>query len=110
MGTSSRTRASASDAGQPRTGSFSRKATGLVRAASMKDVFIFNINMQNVFIGVIFSLLLTPPLYPRANIYVATLIALVISLPISWVYAKLAAVYPRAGGDYVYVSRVLHPA
>jgi APA family basic amino acid/polyamine antiporter len=89
---------------------FSRRATGLVRAASLKDVLLFNINMQNVFIGALFSLLLIPPLYPQANIYLATLIALVISLPVSWVYAKLAGVFPRSGGDYVYVSRILHPA
>ena len=89
---------------------FSRKATGLVREASLRDVLAFNVNMQNVFIGVIFSLLLIPPLYPKANIYLATLVALVISLPVSWVYAKLAAVYPRSGGDYVYVSRIVHPA
>lgn len=89
---------------------FSRRATGLVRAASLKDVLAFNINMQNVFIGVLFALLLIPPLYPQANIYLATLIALVISLPVSWVYAKLAGVFPRSGGDYVYVSRILHPA
>lgn len=93
---------------RPRT--FSRKATGLVRAASLKDVLAFNINMQNVFIGALFALLLIPPLYPQANIYLATLIALVISLPVSWVYAKLAGVFPRSGGDYVYVSRVIHPA
>lgn len=110
MSTTSGARAGGPESGPLHTGSFSRKATGLVRAASMKDVFIFNINMQNVFIGVIFTLLLIPPLYPQANIYGAILIALLVSLPISWVYAKLAAVYPRAGGDYVYVSRVLHPA
>jgi basic amino acid/polyamine antiporter, APA family len=101
----------AADAGTTSTpASFSRKATGLVRAASLKDVFVFNINMQNVLIGAIFTFLLVPPLYPKANIYGATLIALVASLPISWVYAKLAAVYPRSGGDYVFVSRIVHPA
>jgi APA family basic amino acid/polyamine antiporter len=89
---------------------FSRKATGLVRAASLKDVFLFNINMQNVLIGGIFTFLLIPPLYPKANIYLATLVALVISLPISWVYAKLSGVFPRSGGDYVFVSRIVHPA
>ncbi|HEV3035794.1 MAG TPA: APC family permease [Solirubrobacteraceae bacterium] len=89
---------------------FSRKATGLVRAASLKDVLYFNINMQNVLIGAIFTFLLVPSLYPKANIYLATLVALGISLPISWVYAKLSAVYPRSGGDYVFVSRILHPA
>jgi basic amino acid/polyamine antiporter, APA family len=98
--------------GSPATGpaTFSRKATGLVRAASLKDVLYFNINMQNVLIGAIFTFLLVPALYPQANIYLATLVALGISLPISWVYAKLAAVYPRSGGDYVFVSRILHPA
>lgn len=96
--------------GQVAPGTFSRKATGLVREASLRDVLAFNVNMQNVYIGVIFSLLLIPPLYPKANIYGATLIAFAISLPVSWVYAKLSAVYPRSGGDYVYVSRIVHPA
>jgi amino acid transporter len=89
---------------------FSRNATGLVREASLRDVLAFNVNMQNVVIGVIFSLLLIPPLYPAANIYLATLIAFVIAVPVSFVYAKLAGAYPRSGGDYVFVSRIVHPA
>ena len=89
---------------------FSRSATGLVREASLRDVLAFNVNMQNVTIGVIFSLLLIPPFYPGANIYLATLIALVAAAPVSLVYAKLSAAYPRSGGDYVFVSRILHPA
>ncbi|HYY73493.1 MAG TPA: APC family permease, partial [Solirubrobacterales bacterium] len=89
---------------------FSRNATGLVREASLRDVLAFNVNMQNVVIGVIFSLLLIPPLYPGANIYLSTLIALVIAAPVSLVYAKLSAAYPRSGGDYVFVSRTVHPA
>ncbi len=94
--------------GGPRV--FSRSATGLVREASLRDVLAFNVNMQNVTIGVIFSLLLIPPLYPGANIYLSTLIALVAAVPVSLVYAKLSAAYPRSGGDYVFVSRILHPA
>jgi APA family basic amino acid/polyamine antiporter len=89
---------------------FARKATGLVREASLKDVFAFNVNMQNVYIGVVFSLLLIPPLYPNANIYLATLLAWIIALPVSYVYAKLGATFPRSGGDYVFVSRIVHPA
>ncbi len=91
-------------------GVFARKATGLVREASLRDVLAFNVNMQNVVIGVIFSLLLIPALYPAANIYLAIIIAFVISIPVSWVYAKLSAAYPRSGGDYVFVSRIIHPA
>lgn len=104
------TQGAARDGRSSAPATFSRKATGLVRAASLKDVFIFNINMQNVLIGAIFTFLLVPPLYPKANIYLATVIALVISLPISWVYAKLSGVFPRSGGDYVFVSRIVHPA
>ena len=89
---------------------FARKATGLVREASLFDVLAFNVNMQNVVIGVIFSLLLIPPLYPQANIYLATLIAFIAAVPVSWVYAKLSGVFPRSGGDYVFVSRIIHPA
>lgn len=89
---------------------FARKASGMIRQARPRDVFVFNLNMQNIAIGTIFSLLLIPGLYPGANIYLSTLIALAISLPISWVYATLAGIYPRSGGDYVYVSRIVHPA
>jgi APA family basic amino acid/polyamine antiporter len=93
-----------------RPGTFSRQATGLVRQASLWDVLIFNVNMQNVAIGVVFALLLIPPFYPGANIYLSILFAFIISLPISYVYAELSAVFPRSGGDYVYVSRIVHPA
>jgi amino acid transporter len=93
-----------------RPGVFSRKATGLVREASAWDVFAYNVNMQNWVIGIIFMLQLIPPFYPGANIYLATLIALVISLPVSYIYAKLGGVFPRSGGDYVFVSRIIHPA
>lgn len=93
-----------------RPGSFSRQATGLVRQASLRDVLIFNANMQNIAIGVVFTLLLIPSLYPNANIYLSILCAFIISLPISYIYAQLSAVFPRSGGDYVFVSRIVHPA
>jgi amino acid transporter len=71
---------------------------------------MFNVNMQNVVIGVIFSRLLIPPLYPSANIYLSTTIAFIAAVPVSWIYAKLSGAYPRSGGDYVFVSRIVHPA
>jgi amino acid transporter len=95
---------------EPATRVFARKATGLVRQATLRDVFILNTNQMTPVLAVLFMLLLVPSLYPSANIYLATVIAFVCAIPATYVYAYLSTIYPRAGGDYVYVSRVLSPA
>ena len=46
---------------------FARKATGLRREASARDVFIYNTNNQNVGIGVAFVVLLVAPFYVGAS-------------------------------------------
>jgi len=43
-------------------------------------------------------------------VYLNELIAFGIVIPLSLVFAMFAAAMPRSGGDYVYVSRTLHPA
>src|SRR5690242_8204844 len=88
---------------------FARKATGLRREASARDVFIYNTNNQNVGIGVAFMVLLIPPLYAGGSMVVATLFAALLSIPMACVYAYFASAMPRSGGDYVYISRTLHP-
>jgi amino acid transporter len=88
---------------------FARKATGLRREASARDVFIYNTNNQNVGIGVAFMVLLIPPLYAGASMVTATVLAGLLALPMAGVYAYFASAMPRSGGDYVYISRTLHP-
>ena len=44
------------------------------------------------------------------NVYLNELIAFALVIPLSLVFAMFAAAMPRSGGDYVYVSRTLHPA
>jgi amino acid transporter len=88
---------------------FARKATGLRREASARDVFIYNTNNQNIGIGVAFVVLLIPPLYAGASMVTATILAGLLALPMAGVYAYFAAAMPRSGGDYVYISRTLHP-
>jgi amino acid transporter len=88
---------------------FARKATGLRREASALDVFIYNTNNQNVGIGVTFMVLLIPALYIGGSMVTATILAGILALPMAGVYAYFAAAMPRSGGDYVYISRTLHP-
>src|SRR3954464_15688425 len=91
------------------TEAFARKATGLRREASARDVFIYNTNNQNIGIGVAFMVLLIPPLYAGASMVTAPILAGLLALPMAGVYAYFASAMPRSGGDYVYISRTLHP-
>ena len=46
---------------------------------------------------------------PNADIPLTTLLGLVIVLMVGFVYWMLSTSMPRTGGDYVWVSRILHP-
>jgi basic amino acid/polyamine antiporter, APA family len=87
------------------TALFLRKATGLVRAWSVFDAFIyafFSINL--VTLGLyIFSQMY----YLEGGMLPALLISGAIIMFEIVVYAALIAVMPRAGGDYVWQSRIL---
>ena len=82
---------------------FARKATGLRREASARDVFIYNTNNQNVGIGVAFVVLLVPAFYAGASMLTATILAGLLALPMACVYAYFASAMPRSGGDHVYI-------
>jgi amino acid transporter len=89
---------------------FARKATGLVRQAGAKDVFVYNVNFINIAIGVAFMFLFMPNgSYPGENIYLSTILCTLFVLPTSLVYAMFASAMPRSGGEYVYVSRAMSP-
>lgn len=94
--------------GPPAT--FQRKATGLVREAGTLDVLVYNLNFVSIGLMAVLVFLFSTAFYPGANLYVSALLTLAIVLPTSLVFAFFAAAMPRSGGDYVYVSRVLHPA
>ena len=96
------------DAAAPRA--FERQATGLVREAGWLDVFIYNLNFISIGLMAAFLFNTTIPFYPGVNVYLNELIAFALIIPLSLVFAMFAAAMPRSGGDYVYVSRTLHPA
>ncbi|OGN86883.1 MAG: amino acid permease [Chloroflexi bacterium GWC2_73_18] len=94
---------------QAAPGIFVRQATGLVREAGTWSTLIYNINFVSIGLMMLFVIQLEPAFYPGGNMLGSYVLALLIVLPTSLVFAMLAAAMPRSGGDYVYVSRILGP-
>src|SRR5215475_3004868 len=89
---------------------FVRNATGLVREVSRWDALIMNTLGMNVALGAVFLLLQGPGNFPGGNMLLAILIGtIVMAFTLLWVYSEFASAMPRSGGDYVFVSRALHP-
>ena len=87
-----------------------RSATGLTREVSLFDAFIMNTLGMNVAVGAVYLFLQAQTAFPRGNLLLAVVVGTVLmALTLHWVYSEFAAAMPRSGGDYVFVSRVLHP-
>jgi basic amino acid/polyamine antiporter, APA family len=86
---------------------FLRKATGLVKGWSKFDAFLYSFMSVNfVTLGLFFSLSVLG-FVPTGQILSALLITGVFMTFLVITYAGLISVMPRAGGDYVWQSRVL---
>jgi len=83
---------------------FTRKASGLVRVMSPYSAFVYNI----LTMGLIFpwTYLWAPATLPGGQLVWGILLAMVIEIPIAFVYVWLSTALPRSGGDYVFQSRV----
>src|ERR671937_1045234 len=85
---------------------FVRKATGLVRGWSVRDAFIyaaFSINIVTLgFVAFSYA-----PFIPKGSLLWSVLVAGLYLVVQGITYASLIAAMPRAGGDYVWISRVL---
>ncbi|MFJ1597821.1 APC family permease [Streptomyces sp. NPDC088261] len=91
-------------------GVFVRKSTGLIREVSLFDAVIMNTLGMNVAVGAVFLFLQAQTAFPRGNILTAVVLGTILmAVTLLWVYAEFSAAMPRSGGDYVFVSRTLHP-
>lgn len=91
-------------------GYFARRATGLVRDIRLRDTVIFNVLPAAPGITIAISLFFILSTFSQVNIFIAMGIALVCSFVVSGAFGLLSQIMPRSGGDYVLVSRSLHPA
>lgn len=89
-------------------GVFTRASSGMVRQVKTTDVFYFG--WQTIALSYIVFTVSVWVLYPGSSMELSTLIAMIFGITIVACYGMLAAVYPRSGAEYVFLSRSLHPA
>ncbi len=88
-----------------------RKSSGLVREASVLDAIIFNaVFSAPVGATLAFGIFYALGVFPGADIVTALLIAFAINIPVCVMMSMMASAMPRTGGDYVWISRILHPS
>jgi amino acid transporter len=85
---------------------FVRKASGLVKGWSTTDGFRYSFFSTNIFLGIWGFLYAC--FIPGGSVFWAVVITTALVLLEVVVYAGLISAMPRAGGDYVWQSRVFH--
>lgn len=94
---------------EPSSKLFVRNATGLVRGVPSKSSIIINFipGHPTQTLAAVFFFALT--LAPGGNVYLGILLVLPMTLAFSYAFGLLTSMIPRSGGDYILVSRVIHP-
>jgi basic amino acid/polyamine antiporter, APA family len=99
-------------AGMPAPGSpavFTRNATGLVRGVKPWTAAIINFlpghPAQSLAVGFFFVF----AVFPGGSYLLGLAFLIPLSLAMSYSFGLLTTMMPRSGGDYILVSRVLHP-
>jgi basic amino acid/polyamine antiporter, APA family len=85
---------------------FVRKATGLVRGWAVRDAFIYSVFAINL-VTLGFWIFGFAPFIPAGSLLWAVVLSGAYLVFQAITYASLIAAMPRAGGDYVWMSRVL---
>jgi len=86
-----------------------RKATGLVRAFSWRDIFALNTLCLNIGVVLALSVLSGAQMFPGANMAATVTLGMILCIFNGMTYALMAAAMPRSGGDYVWVSHIISP-
>jgi len=86
---------------------FLRKATGLVRGWSVRDSMIYAVLATNFVTLAIYEFAFAAPAFPKGQLITSVLISGVWVSFLVIAYAGLIVTIPRAGGDYVWQTRIL---
>ena len=93
--------------GEERPTLFLRKATGLVRGWSVRDSLIYACLATNFVTLGIYEFTFAGPAFPKGQLITAVIIGGIWVSFLVIAYAGLVVTIPRAGGDYVWQTRIL---
>lgn len=86
-----------------------RRSSGLVKEISAWDALIYNVLIMAptaVYVYGVWALGIFPGVHLPTTVFLAMAISIVIGL----YYAYMSIIMPRTGGDYIWVSRLIHPS
>jgi APA family basic amino acid/polyamine antiporter len=89
---------------------FVRKSSGLIKTGTPWRIFVMSCTDQGVGAFMATFFLYGVGAFPRTNLILSLLITTTCLVCFNLVYAFLAGAYPRSGGEYVFLSRIIHPA
>jgi amino acid transporter len=88
-------------------GLFVRQSSGLVREVGTADTLFYG--LAQIGLAFVIFTIAAWAAYPGASIELATLFTVLGTLAVGITYALFSIAYPRSGGEYVFLSRVVHP-
>lgn len=88
---------------------FVREATGLVKQVSGFDVLWFTVLAAGPVVLIALGALTVPAIYQGSDVPTILLFSIIPLLALAFNAVALSSAMPRAGGDYVFGSRVVHP-
>ncbi len=86
-----------------------RKTSGLIRNISAWDALFFNLMVMAPTAILVYGVWATM-IWPGVHLPTTALICIPLCIIVGIFYAIYSAAMPRSGGEYVWISRTLHPA
>jgi basic amino acid/polyamine antiporter, APA family len=93
--------------GDERPALFLRKATGLVRGWNVRDSLIYAVLSTNFVTLGLFAFTYAGPAFPKGQLLTSVVISAILVSFLVVAYTGLIVTIPRAGGDYVWQTRIL---
>jgi basic amino acid/polyamine antiporter, APA family len=88
---------------------FVRQSSGLVKLGTPWRILVMAVTVNGIGLFMANFYVAGPGTFPHMNLMLAVLFACSAQFLFNGAYALLAGAFPRSGGEYVYISRVLGP-